>query len=53
MKELFGIPMDTLTLALAIMLAALVGAIALLAIRNSVLSSSESVTSGAAVRVRP
>ena len=37
MKELFGIPIDTLTLALAIMLAALVGAIALLAIRNRVL----------------
>ena len=37
MKELFGIPIDTLTLVLAIMLAALVGAIALLAIRNRVL----------------
>src|SRR5580765_4614378 len=37
MKELFGIPIDTLTLVLAIMLAALVGGIALLAVRNRVL----------------
>ena len=37
MKELFGIPIDSLTLVLAIVLAALGGAIALLAIRNRVL----------------
>ena len=37
MKELFGIPIETLTLILAIMLAAIVGAIVLLALRNRVL----------------
>jgi putative ABC transport system permease protein len=37
MKELFGIPIETLTLVLAILMAAIVGALALLAVRNRVL----------------
>src|SRR6476469_2664902 len=37
MKELFGIPMETLTLVLAILVAAIVGALVLLAVRNRVL----------------
>ena len=53
MKELSGIPMDTLAAVLAALFAIVAGSLGALAGATASCSSSESATSGAAARVRP